>query len=112
MKLLSWNCQGLGNPWTVRSLQKLLKDQGPMVCFLMETRLDKKGFDKHCKDLPLQNKFIVKKPNGGGVMALLWKREVVVDVINYTVNHILAKVIEEDGFAWFLTRFYGWPESS
>ena len=83
-----------------------------MVCFLMETRLDKKGFNKYCKDLPLQNKFIVKKPDGGGGLALLWKREVVVDVIYYKENHILAKVVEEDGFAWFLTGFYGWPELS
>ena len=112
MKLLSWNCQGLGNPWTVRSLQKLLKDQGPTVCFLMETRLDRKGFNKRCKDLPLPNKFIVKKPDGGGGLALLWKRGVVVEVINCTDNHILAKVIEDDGFAWYLTGFYGWPESS
>ena len=83
-----------------------------MVCFLMETRLDKRGFEKQYKNLPLPNKLIVKKPDGGGGLALLWKREVAVDVINFTKNHILAKVVEEDGFAWFLTEFYGWLESS
>ena len=34
------------------------------------------------------------------------------DVVNYTDNHILAKVVEEDGFEWYLTSFYGWPEAS
>ncbi|XP_023926559.1 uncharacterized protein LOC112037983 [Quercus suber] len=111
MKLLSWNYQGLGNLWIVRSLRKLLKDQGPMVCFLMETRLNKEGFEKHCRDLPLPNKLIIKKPDSGGRLAMLWKREVKVDVINFTENHILAKVVEEDGAAWFLTGFYGWPQS-
>ncbi|XP_075650059.1 uncharacterized protein LOC142620589 [Castanea sativa] len=110
MRLLSWNCQGLGNPWTIRSLHKLVKDQAPIVCFLMETRLDKEGFDKHGRELPFKNKLIVKKPNSGGGLALLWKPEVQLDVINYTDNHTLAKVVEDDGFEWFLTGFYGWPE--
>ena len=34
------------------------------------------------------------------------------DVINFTDNHILAKVVEDDGFVWYLTRFYGWPEAN
>ena len=35
-----------------------------------------------------------------------------VDVINFTENHILAKVVEEDDLEWYLTCFYGWLESS
>ena len=34
------------------------------------------------------------------------------DVINYTENHVLAKVVEEDGFVWYFTGFYGWPKAS
>ena len=34
------------------------------------------------------------------------------EVINYTANHILAKVVEDDGFVWFLSGFYGWFEAS
>ena len=33
------------------------------------------------------------------------------DLINYSPNHILMKVTEEDGFVWFFTAFYGWPEA-
>lgn len=33
------------------------------------------------------------------------------EVINYTENHILEKVIEDDSFEWFLTGFYGWTEA-
>ena len=43
---------------------------------------------------------------------MIWKNEVVVDVINFTKHHILAKVVEEDGFVWYLTGFYGWSETS
>ena len=35
-----------------------------------------------------------------------------VDVINFTENHILAKMMEEDGLEWYLTYFYGWLQSS
>ena len=111
MKILSWNCQGLGNPWTVRSLRNLVRGQAPMVCFLMETRLNKEGFDELCGDLPFPNRFIVKYPNTGGGLALIWKKEIQLDVVNYTANHILAKVVEDDGFVWFLSGFYGWPEA-
>ena len=82
MRLLSWNYQRVGNSWTVGSLHKLVRDQAPIACFLMETRLDREGFDNHCRELPFLNKFVVKKPNGG------------------------------DGLAWMLTCFYGWPEAS
>ena len=112
MRFLCWNCQGLGNPWTIRCFQKLLKDQAPTVCFLMETRLNKTGFEKHYREVKFPNKLIVKKHDSGGGLALLWKRDVSMDVINFTENHILAKVVEEDGFVWYLTCFYGWPDSS
>ena len=78
----------------------------------METRLDRSGFEKHCGDVPFKNKLIVKKPNSGGGLALLWKEEVTLDVINFTNNHILAKVVENDGFMWHLIGFYGWPEAN
>ena len=58
------------------------------MCFLMETCLDNEGFDK----------IIVKQPNAGGGLALLWKKEVGMDLINYSPNHILMKVTKKDGF--------------
>lgn len=38
MKLLSWNCQGLGNPLTVKSLKALVAKERPDIIFLMETK--------------------------------------------------------------------------
>ena len=111
MRILSWICQGLGNPWTGRSHRKLVREQAPMVCFLMETRLDTEGFNNLYGDLPFQNKIIVKHPYASGGLAFLWKNDNRLEVINYTANHVLAKVTEEDGFTWFMTGFYGWPET-
>ena len=111
MRLLSWNCQRLENPWIGQSLHKIVREQVPNVCFLMETRLDKEGFDKLYSNLPFQKNIIVKYPDLGGGLALLWKNDVAMEVINYTANHVLTKVIEEDGFVRYLTYFYGWPEA-
>ena len=77
----------------------------------METRLDKEGFKNLYDNLPFPNRIFAKNPDSGGGIALIWKREVSLDVINFTANHVLAKVVEEDGFEWFLTGFYGWPEA-
>ena len=78
----------------------------------METRLDNEGCNGFCGDLLFPNHFVVKYPNAGGGLALLWKGDVQLDAVNYMANHILAKVVEGDGFVWFLSGFYGWPEAS
>ena len=77
----------------------------------METRLENEGFSGFCGDLFFPNRFFVKYPNMGGGLALLWKDDVQLDVVNYMENHILAKVVEDDVFVWFLSGFYGWPEA-
>ena len=111
MGILSWNCQGLGNPWTRCSLRKLVREQAPIVCFLMETRLDMEGFNKLYSNLPYHNKVIVKHPDSSGGLAFLWKNEINLEVVNYTANHVLAKITEEDGFVWFMIGFYGWLDA-
>ena len=105
MRLLSWKCQRFGNPWTSQSLRKIVREQVPTICFLMETRLDKEGFEKLYGNLSFQNKIIVKQLDSGGGLAFLWKNEVRLEVINFIVNHVLAKVTEEDGYVWYLTDF-------
>ena len=47
-----------------------MREQVSTICFLMETRLDKEGFDKLYGNLLFQNKFIVKHPDLGGGLAL------------------------------------------
>ena len=111
MRLISWNCRVLGNPWIGRSLHKIVREQAPTICFLMETRVDKDGFVNLYSNLPFNNKIIVKHPDAGGGLAFLWKNTINLEIINYTANHILVVVTEEDGFRLFLIGFYGWPEA-
>jgi len=38
MKIISWNCQGLGSPLTVQALTALVAKEKPNILFLMETK--------------------------------------------------------------------------
>ena len=98
MKILSWNCQGLGNLWTVRNLHKIVKEQAPSICFLMETRLDREGINYWCKELPYKNMFVVKKPGLCGRLALMWKEDIKLDAFKFFDNQISVTVTESDGF--------------
>ena len=40
MRILSWNCRGLGKPSAVLQCQKKAQDHKPNILFLMETKLE------------------------------------------------------------------------
>ena len=82
-----------------------MKDQAPTVYFLMETRLDKEGFKQHCGDLSFPNQVIVKKPNSGGGLALLWKEEIDLHIQTCTLHHIDALILDNLTKSWRLTGF-------
>ena len=110
MKLLSWNCQGLGNPCTVLSLCWLVKSQDPQVLFLMETKLGKKKMEGVRLKLGFQNAFVVPSIGRSGGLALLWKGEVSLEVKNFTTHHIDSHILHGNDSGWRLTGFYGRPE--
>ena len=78
----------------------------------METQLDKEGFEKLYGELPFPNRIIVKQPDLGGGLVLIWKNDVWLELINFTANHIMVRVLEDDGFIWWLTCFCGSPEAT
>jgi hypothetical protein len=78
MKILSLNCQGLGNDPTVRALLDLRRRIDPEVMFLSETHLD--VFPAECLRRRLNMDFKIVNPSNGrsGGIMLLWKKEVVI----------------------------------
>ena len=97
MKALSLNCHGLGNPQTVNELHDLVKQKGPNVVFLMETRLSVRSLEWLRVRFRMQGCMGVERSGQGGGLALFWDSSVKVHVQSYSDYHINAEVIQIDG---------------
>ena len=112
MSLLSLNCRGLGNPQTVRELHALVKQEGPALVFLLETRLEVKNLDPLRIKLGFHGVVGVDRTGTGGGLALIWKEGWQVSVHSSSIAHIDAIIQCRGSLDWHLTGFYGNPESS
>ena len=56
------------------------------------------------------NGLVIPSHGRSGGLALLWRKEITVDVQSYLDRHIDAIVTEDSGFKWRITGFYGNPE--
>lgn len=80
MSLISWNCRGLRNLWTVRVLQKVINKEDPAIAFLMETKLDLDWMGKVKDRCKFKNGLVVPSRGKSGGLAMFWKEEVKLDI--------------------------------
>jgi hypothetical protein len=111
MIVLSWNCQGLGNPRRVRDLCRLVKEKHPNLVFVMETKLQARRMEFIRIKTGYCSMFVVDSIGRSGGLALFWKKESLVEIKNYSQRHISAEVcVDPNGQVWKFTGFYGNPE--
>ena len=110
MRALGWNCRGLGNPRLVWVLRNLVQQWDPDLVFLSETKLKKRSMEKKKVSVGFINGLVILSHGRSGGLAFLWKKEIIVDVQSYSDRHIDVIIIEDSGFKWRITRFYGNPE--
>lgn len=90
MRLLSWNCQGLGNPRTVQDLDHLVKVNKPNIILLMKTRLRKSKMDRIKYVLGYQCLFSTVEGVGQDEgLALMWKEDFNLHIYSYSQRHQL-----------------------
>ncbi|XP_042942727.1 uncharacterized protein LOC122276878 [Carya illinoinensis] len=110
MKLLSWNCRGLGNPRTVRELHQLVKEKSPQVVFLSETKCNRERVEMVRNRLGFVNSFVVNSLGRSGGLAMIWNENLNASLFSYSRHHISLMIkSEEEGREWHLTGFYGDP---
>jgi exonuclease III len=74
MKLVAWNCRGLGNRPAIRGLLDLQKSEGADNLFLSETKLDKRRMEFFRWRLGLPNMLVQKGEGKGGNCCVLVER--------------------------------------
>ena len=97
MSAISWNCRGLGNPFTVKALHKVVREEDPTLVFLMETKHDVTEMKWIQRKLDRKQGLVVPRVRRGGGLALLWRSSTTVEVQTYSPNHIDAIISEGQG---------------
>ena len=92
MSTMAWNCRGLGNRRTVRAFEKVMSSEDPSFIFLMETKLVISEMDGIKDGLNRSQWLVVLRKGRSGGLALLWKKELKVDVQSFSDSHIDAIV--------------------
>ncbi|KAL6182497.1 hypothetical protein ACLB2K_043916 [Fragaria x ananassa] len=122
MNVLCWNCQGIGNPWTVDALKGLVTLNLPKLVFLSETRCTATEMNEVRRKIGWKNAFSVncrvirqkggKRVGRGGGLCIMWNDDIKLELRSFSESHIDVTVKEEDGKrVWRFTGVYGRPKS-
>ncbi|XP_030969697.1 uncharacterized protein LOC115989974 [Quercus lobata] len=113
MSILSWNCRGLGNPWTVNAFKRAWNKKAPIYVFLMEIKLITDQLNAKKQGWTYNQGIAISFEGSSGGLALLWKPDAKVYVKNFSRWFIDAHVVcETTGLTWKLTGFYGQLDTS
>ncbi|KAK4264130.1 hypothetical protein QN277_029461 [Acacia crassicarpa] len=96
MKIISWNCQGLGRTLTVKNLKDMVKKFRPSVIFLMETKMRAEKVAKVRTKCGFINEIVVEPRGLAGGLTVWWLDNVSLQVLVKTQN-IIHVLVNSDG---------------
>ncbi|MBA0598014.1 hypothetical protein Gorai_007794, partial [Gossypium raimondii] len=99
MKLLCWNCRGLGNPMTVRELKQLIIANNPDIVFLCETKMLSKNFTRIRNICRLDGCLAISSVGYSKGLVMLWKNDIDVEywIVEGDFNAIIDEAKKEGG---------------
>ncbi|XP_060974042.1 uncharacterized protein LOC115695103 [Cannabis sativa] len=107
MSIISWNFHGLGNPWAQQFLKDLVVQKKPNYLFLCETLAKKDMVERVRVAIGFEGALAIDCQGKSGGVALLWKDEEDVQVLDYGVSYIDVVICGCDQGHWRLMGLYG-----
>jgi len=96
MKVMSWNCQGLGNPLTIQELRALTAQERPNLLFIMETKNKAMMVERIRRKLKFQKLYLVDPTGIAGGLAIMWQEEIDLKVQASSKQFIDVQCIDPD----------------
>ncbi|KAK4279407.1 hypothetical protein QN277_011193 [Acacia crassicarpa] len=111
MKLLSWNCQGLGRALTVKNLKNMVKKDRPSLIFLMETKINLERIKRLRLKCGFNHDLYVEPRGLSGGLAVWWSANISLTVLYKSRNiiHVVVDSISSD-LPNYISFVYGPPK--
>lgn len=84
MKIMNWNCRGLGNPRSVQYPRLLTQDKLPNAVFIMKTKLDIDRMERIKRKIGFYGCLAINTLCRSGGLALLWRKEGMMKIYKYS----------------------------
>ena len=109
MKILCWNCHGIGNPWTVKALQDQCWRDKSNIVFVMESMIDDKRLNKVKNKCGYVDGVCISSIGKSGEMGMWWKN-VKVNVVSFSMHHFAIDILDDNNcVVRRAIGIYGWP---
>ena len=108
MRILSWNCRGVGSKWTISYLTEIWHKHKPDFLFLSETKQDFGFVQKFQGHFGFDNLVTVDPVGRSGGLALYYNNEYQVNVL-YSSNRMIDVEAVALGKMVYMTFVYGEP---
>lgn len=109
MRLLCWNCRGLGSSFTVRHGERLTQTLKPDFVFLSETHSKEKKAIQILSNWDFEQSLEVPRSGLSGGLVLGWSDNFQIQVIFQSINLIHVDTYDEKEDHCFITFLYGNP---